>query len=566
MDEFVAAGDESAERSQPLSGSSGLPPILSGIEIKLPAIIAAEEALARAIFASGHLSRSEVDDLITAAGNEWPGQVRDRAMPTVETPSRDSQKALAQFGCKLARYGPWCSKCDCDALISAGYTENAIRAAVAAVALGHFRCTLSAGLFDFEGTDGTPSSALSTADLPQWKPSTAPFILLSSAPSDVLDTPFSQIRALFGFVPNILQLQSSLPDVVATEVQLIDAVLCPEEHLSQTQKHCILLSLAAANCNNYLVGLHGEILGLLGITPQETLSLLNNLETSSISDSDKAFCMEVRKLRMLPGVRKQTVNKKLLVDAGFSETQIVEGLVTAALANFLSIVQFGLGANPDFRPLRTFFVKDLYLSEADIRPTVNEVVFEDPDFELVLKVKAGETDAFELLVRNHTRRIFRTLNGLMGNPEEARDATQDTFLKAFEHIDKFEGRSKFSTWLTSIAVNTGTEILRRRRPIESLDVEDDEHGFRPRQVRSWIDSPEEALAKSQVNDIVRKGVLRLPEKYRAALLLRDINQLSTEDTAEALGLSLPATKARILRGRLMLRESLAPHFTRGDGD
>jgi len=108
--------------------------------------------------------------------------------------------------------------------------------------------------------------------------------------------------------------------------------------------------------------------------------------------------------------------------------------------------------------------------------------------------------------------------------------------------------------------------LRRRRPIESLDESEDEKGFRPRQVQSWVDDPEQALAKSQVNALVRKGVLRLPEKYRVALLLRDINQLSTEDTAEALGLSIPATKARVLRGRLMLRESLAPHFSRAGVD
>ena len=155
---------------------------------------------------------------------------------------------------------------------------------------------------------------------------------------------------------------------------------------------------------------------------------------------------------------------------------------------------------------------------------------------------------------------------MLGNAEEARDATQDTFLKAFEHIDKFEARSRFSTWLMSIAINTGTELLRRRRPIESLDESEDEKGFRPRQVQSWVDDPEQALAKSQVNELVRKGVLRLPEKYRVALLLRDINQLSTEDTAEALGLSIPATKARVLRGRLMLRESLAPHFSRAGVD
>jgi len=144
----------------------------------------------------------------------------------------------------------------------------------------------------------------------------------------------------------------------------------------------------------------------------------------------------------------------------------------------------------------------------------------------------------------------------------ARDATQEVFLKAFEHIGRFQGRSKFSTWLTSIAINTGTELLRQRKPSEPLEEVEDEEGFRPRQIQSWADNPEQLLAASQRSDLVRQGVLRLPHKYRIAVLLRDINQFSTEEAAAALGLSIPALKARLLRGRLMLRESLAPYFIR----
>ncbi len=146
--------------------------------------------------------------------------------------------------------------------------------------------------------------------------------------------------------------------------------------------------------------------------------------------------------------------------------------------------------------------------------------------------------------------------------DDARDATQEVFLKAFEHIGRFEGRSKFSTWLTSIAINTGTQLLRQRRPSEPLGEVEDNEGFCPRQIQNWADNPEQLLAASQRNDLVREGVLRLPEKYRVAVLLRDINQLSTEEAAAALGLSIPALKSRLLRGRLMLRESLAPYFIR----
>ena len=150
----------------------------------------------------------------------------------------------------------------------------------------------------------------------------------------------------------------------------------------------------------------------------------------------------------------------------------------------------------------------------------------------------------------------------MGNLDDARDATQDVFLKAFENISRFEGRAKFSTWLISIAINTGTEMLRHRKPSEPIEGIDDDEDFRPRQIQRWADDPEQIFSTAQRNELVRDGILQLPEKYRVALILRDINQLSTEEAAAALDLNVPALKARVLRGRLMLRERLARHFTR----
>src|SRR5262249_7449334 len=129
---------------------------------------------------------------------------------------------------------------------------------------------------------------------------------------------------------------------------------------------------------------------------------------------------------------------------------------------------------------------------------------------------------------------------------------------------RFERRSKFSTWLTSIAVNTATENLRRRKPTESLDEIATDEDFRPRQVQPWASDPEQILSAAQRNSLVREAILRLPYKYRVAILLRDISQFSTEDAAATLGLSVPALKARVLRGRLMLRESLAMHFKKSE--
>lgn len=138
-----------------------------------------------------------------------------------------------------------------------------------------------------------------------------------------------------------------------------------------------------------------------------------------------------------------------------------------------------------------------------------------------------------------------------------------SFLKAFQHLGGFEGRSKFSTWLLSIANNTAVQRLRERKNVESLDAGGEEEGFRPRQVRAWTDNPEQVYAKAEMRTLVQNGVRRLPPKYRVVLVLRDIEQLSTEEAAAALGLAIPALKARLLRGRLMLREALSPHFTEG---
>jgi RNA polymerase sigma-70 factor (ECF subfamily) len=134
-------------------------------------------------------------------------------------------------------------------------------------------------------------------------------------------------------------------------------------------------------------------------------------------------------------------------------------------------------------------------------------------------------------------------------------------LKAFEHLSRFEGRSKFSTWLLSIATNTGLERLRRRRPMESLDEpSSDDEGFRPRQVRAWTDDPEQLYSQAELRALIEHGVMALPVKYRVVVMLRDIEHLSAEEAATALGLGIPAIKSRLLRGRLMLREALAPHF------
>jgi RNA polymerase sigma-70 factor (ECF subfamily) len=198
-------------------------------------------------------------------------------------------------------------------------------------------------------------------------------------------------------------------------------------------------------------------------------------------------------------------------------------------------------------------------SEAALEP-VHADMREDGD--LVARARTGDRDAFEELVRRHHQRVYRTLLAVTGNREDAEDLAQTTFLKAFEHLGEFHGTAKFSTWLTRIAVNEGLQRLRARKPMVSLDEvgPGEEEVFRPRQVRAWSETPEQALTRSEIRAVVEQELMHLPEKYRMVVMLRDLEELSTEETARALGLGIAVVKTRLLRGRLMLRERLAPRF------
>ena len=188
---------------------------------------------------------------------------------------------------------------------------------------------------------------------------------------------------------------------------------------------------------------------------------------------------------------------------------------------------------------------------------------EDPDADFVASAQDGDLDAFEELVRRHSRLIYRALVAILADRDEAEDAMQDAFLSAFKHIARFQGRSRFSTWLVSIARNAALQRLRHRKYVESLDGFElgEEHDFCPRPVRAWQDNPEQYYSKAEIRRIIERGILELSAKYRVVVMLRDVEQLSTEDVARKLGISIPAVKTRLLRGRMMLRELLSPYFS-----
>jgi RNA polymerase sigma-70 factor, ECF subfamily len=185
----------------------------------------------------------------------------------------------------------------------------------------------------------------------------------------------------------------------------------------------------------------------------------------------------------------------------------------------------------------------------------NSAVLEvNPDLELVERAKAGDTAAFEQLVRQYDRQIYRTALHITQNREDAEDITQDVFFKAFQKLDQFQGNSKFSTWLVRIAVNESLMRLRKRKTSRTVSMDQDE----------WRPNPEQIYSQGELGDILRKTIAGLPPGFRTVFTLRDIENLSTEETAEALGLSVPAVKSRLLRARLQLRERLSRYFRKAN--
>jgi RNA polymerase sigma-70 factor (ECF subfamily) len=357
-------------------------------------------------------------------------------------------------------------------------------------------------------------------------------------------------------------MQETLPGILAGQAGLLEAMLGDETHLSRSQKEQILLAVSAANQSSYGVALHEQMLKLLGTSEREIAAIVEGRMPES---HESALVTFARKL-VLESAAVQQADIDQLKSSGFTRPQIVELVILVGFGNLLDTVQAGFGAAPDFaaRPIPAPAVGDkVHRQEPQLRPIVEDVQ-SDPDLADVVRAQGGDLTAFETLVERHSQRVYRTLAGLLGNADEAKDAVQDTFLKVYQNLGRFERRSRFSTWLVSIASNVGLQRLRDRKQVVSLDDGgSDQEEFRPRQVRAWDDDPEERYSKEERRQLVERAISHLPAKYRVVVVLRDVQQVSTEEAAASLGLSVPALKARLLRARLMLRESLAPHFMEG---
>jgi len=190
------------------------------------------------------------------------------------------------------------------------------------------------------------------------------------------------------------------------------------------------------------------------------------------------------------------------------------------------------------------------------------------DAKLLGRLRSGDDTAFLELVQVNTAPMLAVARRFMRNEDDARDAVQDAFLSAFRALDKFAGEALLSTWLHRITVNACLMKLRtrRRHPEESIEellpgfLED---GRRATPSEPWDGGADALLETEESRQLVGTAIARLPEKYRTVLILRDIEDYDTEQTAEALGLTVPAVKTRLHRARQALKSMLDRHFARG---
>jgi RNA polymerase sigma-70 factor, ECF subfamily len=205
-----------------------------------------------------------------------------------------------------------------------------------------------------------------------------------------------------------------------------------------------------------------------------------------------------------------------------------------------------------------------------IQPNIEQPVSEE--MQLVRRAKRGDDQAFEELVRRYDRNVFRIAQHITQNREDAEDVVQEAFLKAYSNLGKFQEQSKFYTWLVRIAVNEALMKLRRRKPERTVSLDEEvktEDDSLPREVADWSPNPEQMYNQAELRDILTRTIQGLPAGFRTVFVLRDVEGLSTEETADALELSIPAVKSRLLRARLQLRERLNRFFQKkasGDGD
>ena len=223
---------------------------------------------------------------------------------------------------------------------------------------------------------------------------------------------------------------------------------------------------------------------------------------------------------------------------------------------------FGLG----FSPALLWDNKDSRKMATESIPVEVPV---DDEQELVARARQGDTASFSTLLRRYEGKIFRLAMNITQNREDAEDVLQESFLKAYEHLDQFLGNSKFYTWIVRIAVNQALMKLRKRRSDRAVSLDeqiDTGEDTVVREIAAWDPDPEQRYSQEELHTILTNVIDELAPIYRTVFTLRDVDGLSTEETAEALDLSVPAVKSRLLRARLQLRDKLTRFFKRKGDD
>jgi RNA polymerase sigma-70 factor, ECF subfamily len=191
------------------------------------------------------------------------------------------------------------------------------------------------------------------------------------------------------------------------------------------------------------------------------------------------------------------------------------------------------------------------------------------ELEIVNRARNGDVQAFTELVNRYERRILRLAKRITQNDEDAEDVLQEAFLKAYEHLDRFQGNSKFYTWLVRITVNEALMKLRKRKSDRTVPLDEPmETGEETvqREIAVWEGNPEQKYTQEELHGILEDAIQSLAPPYRTVFVLRDVEEMSTEETAVALELSIPAVKSRLLRARLQLREKLTRLFKKQPED
>lgn len=189
------------------------------------------------------------------------------------------------------------------------------------------------------------------------------------------------------------------------------------------------------------------------------------------------------------------------------------------------------------------------------------------DQQFLARLRGGDDAAFAVLVSEHGPRMLAVARRMLGNEEDARDALQDAFLSAFKAFESFQGQARLSTWLHRIAINAALMKRRSQRRRQEQDIDEllpeftAAGGHHVRRPVAWGEAVDEPLLRAETRALVRRCIDQLPDSYRNALLLRDIEELDNEQVAQALGITLNAAKIRIHRARQALRTLLEPHFS-----